>query len=40
MLEKSGDVIQGKAIYKGGHYSRKYGISFFSKKGILFKGGN
>ena len=25
MLEKSGDIIQGKTLYKGGHYSRKYG---------------
>ena len=38
MLEKSGDVIQGRAIYKGGHYSRKYGIRFF-KKGDTIQGG-
>jgi hypothetical protein len=27
MLEKIGDIIQGKTLYKGGHYSWKYGIS-------------
>ena len=26
MLEKSGDIIQVRTFYKGGHYSRKYGI--------------
>ena len=30
MLEKSGDIIQGRTLYKGGHYSRKHGIYFFS----------
>ena len=24
--EKTGDSIQGRTLYKGGHYSRKYGI--------------
>ena len=28
MLEKSGDIIQGKTLYKGGHYSRKYGMYY------------
>ena len=24
MMEKSGDIIQGRTLYKGGHYLRKY----------------
>ena len=28
MLEERADIIQGRTLYKGGHYSRKYGISF------------
>ena len=26
MLEKRGNIIQGRTLYKGGHSSRKYGI--------------
>ena len=28
---KKGDTIQGRTLYKGGHYLRKYGISMISK---------
>ena len=26
ILWKRGDIIQGRTLYKGGHYLRKYGI--------------
>ena len=26
ILRKMGDSIQGRTLYKGGHYSRKYGM--------------
>ena len=26
MLEERADIIPGRTLYKGGHYSRKYGI--------------
>ena len=29
--EKRGDTILGRTLYKGGHYLRKYGISYFYK---------
>ena len=42
ILRKRGDTIQGRTLYKGGHYLRKYGIWDFqgfenSKKNISVK---
>ena len=35
ILWKRGDTIQGRTLYKGGHYLRKYGM--YTEKNLLFK---
>ena len=32
---KKGDTIQGGTLFKGGHYLRKYGISFSYDHGLI-----
>ena len=34
--EKGGDTIQGRTLYKGGHYLRKYGTYADIEFGLIF----
>ena len=35
ILGKRGDSIQGRTLYKGGHYSRKYGMLILRREPTL-----